>query len=97
VPGPTIRRFRITTSALQAGAILDEHRDRVIRALAQGQQPPELPERLITASLHNTWHDTAEGVIGNWMGLIYQITHIDRCQTFMAGIDPRDPLGLGWG
>jgi homoserine O-succinyltransferase len=82
---------------LQAGAILDEHRDRVIRALAQGRQPPELPERLITASLHNTWHDTAEGVIGNWMGLIYQITHIDRCQTFMAGIDPRDPLGLGWG
>ena len=80
---------------LQARAILDEHRERVIRALDRGQKPPELPERLIAADLHNTWHDTAEGVIGNWMGLIYQVTHHDRRQTFMAGIDPNDPLGLG--
>lgn len=79
---------------LQARAILDEHRQRVLTALAQKHTPPELPERLITASLNNTWHDTAEGVIGNWMGLIYQLTHLDRRQTFMAGIDPRDPLGL---
>ncbi|QGU32414.1 homoserine O-succinyltransferase MetA [Thermochromatium tepidum] len=80
---------------LQARAILDEHRERVIQALDQGRTPPELPERLIAPSLNNTWHDTAEGVIGNWMGLIYKVTHLDRRQTFMAGIDPNDPLGLG--
>ncbi|QIK37065.1 homoserine O-succinyltransferase [Caldichromatium japonicum] len=79
----------------QARAILDEYRNRVLRALDLGQSPPEFPERLIAPSLHNTWHDTAEGVIGNWMGLVYKITHLDRRQTFMEGIDPKDPLGLG--
>ena len=81
---------------LQARAILDEHRDRVIAARDRGQSAPDLPESLVMAGLHNTWHDTAEGVIGNWMGLIYQVTHHDRRQPFMAGIDPNDPLGLEW-
>ncbi len=81
---------------LQARAILDEHRGRILAALARGGELPAFPEGLITAGLHNTWHDTAEGVIGNWMGLVYQITNNDRTQTFMAGVNPDDPLGLGW-
>jgi len=40
------------------------------------------------------WHDTAVEVVGNWMGLIYQITHNDRHIPFMDGIDPDNPLDL---
>jgi homoserine O-succinyltransferase len=44
--------------------------------------------------LDNTWHDSAEAVINNWVGRIYQVTNSDRKRPFMDGIDPRDPLGL---
>jgi homoserine O-succinyltransferase len=77
-------------------AILDEHRDRILSALDSGRKPPELPEDRIAAGLDNTWHDTAEGVVGNWVGKIYQLTHSDRRLPFMDGVDPRDPLGLDW-
>jgi homoserine O-succinyltransferase len=63
--------------------------------LDQGREPPQVPEELIAAGLDNTWHDTAEGVLGNWMGKIYQLTNSDRCLPFMDGVDPGDPLGLG--
>ena len=32
--------------------------------------------------------------MGNWMGLIYQVTNSDRKLPFMDGVDPNDPLGL---
>lgn len=82
---------------LQAGAILDEHQARVCAALDRGYELPRFPEMHIAPSLHNTWHDTAEGVIGNWMGLVYQVTNNDRKLMFMSGVDPDDPLGLGAG
>jgi len=81
---------------LQSRAILDEHQERVRRAVERGQEPPPLPEGLISRRLDNTWHDTAEGVVGNWMGLVYQVTHSDRKLPFMSHINPADPLGLGW-
>lgn len=81
---------------LQARAILDEHRDQILAALAHGREPPVFPENHLIPQLHNTWHDTAEGVVGNWMGMIYQVTNQDRKQTFMSHIDPNDPLALGW-
>ena len=80
---------------LQSRAILDEHAQRLRDALAAGREPPPLPEEHIVFRLDNTWHDTAEGVVGNWMGLIYQVTHSDRKLPFMDHIDPADPLGLG--
>jgi homoserine O-succinyltransferase len=76
-------------------AILEEYRDRLLAAREQGASPPEFPEQLVSARLHNTWHDTAEAIVGNWMGLVYQITHMDRRLPFMDGVDPSDPLGLG--
>jgi len=79
---------------LQSRAILDEHAARLRTALAQGRKAPPLPEEHIVFRLDNTWHDTAEGVMGNWMGLIYQVTHSDRKLPFMDQIDPADPLGL---
>jgi homoserine O-succinyltransferase len=33
-------------------------------------------------------------VIGNWIGLVYQITHHIRTIPFMEGVDPDNPLGL---
>jgi len=75
-------------------ALLNEYRGRIEAALADGSRLPQFPERLIEGRLDNTWHDTAEAVVGNWMGLVYQITHSDRRLPFMQGINPDDPLGL---
>ena len=54
----------------------------------------DFPEALVTPLLDNTWHDTAEAVIGNWVGCVYQVTHRERGLPFMPGIDPDNPLGL---
>jgi homoserine O-succinyltransferase len=75
-------------------ALLKEYRVKIEATLADGCSLPEFPERLIKERLDNTWHDTAEAVVGNWMGLVYQITHRDRRLPFMQGINPDDPLGL---
>lgn len=79
---------------VQAEAILDEHRARVVAARARGESTPLLPEPLVVPQLDNTWHDSAEAVINNWVGKIYQLTNVDRRLPFMDGIDPRDPLKL---
>jgi len=77
-------------------AVLEEFQMRLRKALARDDTPPELPEALLAESLDNTWHDTGEAVVGNWIGQVYQITHRERRRPFMAGIDPLDPLGLGY-
>jgi len=79
---------------LQCQAILAEHAERVQAARAAARPLPELPEPLLVARLDNTWHDTGEAVINNWMGRVYMVTHMDRRKPFMSGIDPHDPLGL---
>jgi len=78
----------------QTQAILEEHKDRVITARARKRPIPPLPDALISASLDNTWHDTCEAVINNWMGKVYQLTNNDRRRPFMDDVDPDDPLGL---
>ena len=75
-------------------ALLNEHRYRLMNALERGEPAPEFPEELVAAGLHNTWHDTAEAVVGNWIGAVYQVTNRDRKLPFMKGVDPNDPLGL---
>jgi homoserine O-succinyltransferase len=75
-------------------ALLNEYRGRLEAALEAGQALPEFPEALVAERLDNTWHDTAEAVVGNWMGAVYQVTHSDRRIPFMEGVDPDDPLGL---
>jgi homoserine O-succinyltransferase/O-acetyltransferase len=76
-------------------AILLEWCENLRQAMAQHEALPEFPEALIADNLDNTWHDTAEAVIGNWMGCMYQVTHRERNKPFMEGIDANDPLGLG--
>lgn len=78
----------------QAEAILDEHRERVVNALSSAAPVPEFPENLVYPCLDNTWHDSAEAVLNNWIGKVYQITSIDRKTPFQDSVDPANPLGL---
>jgi homoserine O-succinyltransferase len=79
---------------LRDKAILSEYRARLDEALTAGSAIPDFPDALLTLGLDNTWRDTAHAVVGNWVGLVYQLTHRDRRRPFMDGIDPNDPLGL---
>ena len=79
---------------LQCAAILDEHREQVHDSLEKDCLPPPFPESIIEPTLDNTWHDSAEAVINNWIGKVYQITSNERRKPYMDGIDPADPLGL---
>jgi len=79
---------------LRSRAILEEYKDRIIRCRMKEQPPEAFPEDLIIPTLDNTWHDTAEAVLNNWIGKVYQITHIDRRIPFKEGINLDDPLGL---
>lgn len=80
---------------LRNRAILEEYQDRINRALQEGVEAPEFPEALLIPALDNTWHDSAEAMINNWIGKVYQVTHLDRHIPFAEGIDPNQPLGPG--
>ncbi len=79
---------------LQIQAVLEEYKDHLLAAMSKGEPIPMMPESLIVNTLDNTWHDTAEAVINNWIGKVYQITDNDRRVPFMDWVDPNDPLGL---
>jgi len=75
-------------------AILNEYRFRCEICRQKGEQLLDFPEILVNGNIDNTWHDTAVEVVGNWMGLIYQLTHKDRKIPFMDDINPDNPLNL---
>ena len=81
--------FPARTFDAQSRALLAEYAGRL-----RAGEALDFPESLIVPRLDNTWHDTAEGVVGNWIGCVYQITHSERGLPFMPGIDPDNPLGL---
>ena len=60
---------------LQTRAVLDEYQDRASAAKKNNSAPPPFPEDLISPSLDNTWRDSANSVINNWIGKVYQLTH----------------------
>lgn len=78
---------------LQSQAILMEYRDQLEAALEQNRELPVFPEHLIVPYLDNTWHDSAEAIVNNWIGQVYQVTHVDRKKQYMDSVDPLDPLG----
>lgn len=75
-------------------ALMREYQSRVLQAMCEKSELPVFPELLILSRLNNTWHDTASAVVGNWMGLIYQVTHKDRRKPFMDDVDIENPLNL---
>ncbi len=79
---------------LRNKAILEEYQDRVVQAKKNTIGIPEFPEALLAPGLDNTWHDSGEAVINNWIGNVYQLTHLDRRIPFREGIDPANPLGI---
>ncbi len=73
----------------RAQALLSEYGHRI-----KAGETLEFPEALLLPRLDNTWHDTAEAVVGNWIGCVYQVTHAERGLPFMPGVDPNNPLNL---
>ena len=64
---------------------------------AAWQQPDTLNEVLdkrVEPLLENTWGDTGKAVFNNWLGMVYQLTNLNRHQQYMPGVDRNDPLGL---
>lgn len=80
--------------SLKCQTILEEYEDNLNAALAQNSEIPVFPEHLIIPFLDNTWHDTAEAVINNWIGQVYQLTNTDRHIPFNENTDLNNPLGL---
>ena len=65
-----------------------------LAARAHGENDPSFPEAAFDTHLDNTWGDTGRALFNNWLGLVYQLTGLDRHEPFMPGIDPEDPLGI---
>ena len=64
------------------------------QAMTSGDVIPEFPETELKSQVDNTWGDTGKAIINNWLGLVYQLTNLDRRLQFMPGVDPHDPLHL---
>ncbi len=62
------------------------------KAMKRGQKDWPLIDEDVAALIENTWRDSARGIVGNWIGLVYQLTNMDRHIAFMDGVDPLDPL-----
>jgi homoserine O-succinyltransferase/O-acetyltransferase len=69
--------------------------DHACRSRCTDDELPAFPETALRPFVNNTWGDTGKAIFNNWLGLIYQLTNLDRKLQFMPGIDPADPLGLG--
>ena len=62
----------------RARALFDEYRVRVIDACEENRPIPEFPEQLVADTIENTWHDSAEAVVGNWVSQVYQMSSQKR-------------------
>ena len=78
----------------QAIAVLTEYRDDLLDAMHKDLPLPILPESELNELIDMTWVDTGKALMNNWLGLVYQLTDLDRREPFMPGIDLNDPLGL---
>lgn len=91
---PTFPPFVDNYFSVRNRAVLQEYRQSVDAALRRELPLPPFPDGLLLEEIDNTWRDTAHAVVGNWVGLVYQLTHSDRRIPFMQGVDPANPLGL---
>lgn len=74
-----------------------EARQVVQNILLNAEQNGKLPDSFendIEVHLDNTWGDTAKAIVSNWLGLVYQVTNLQRTRQFMDGVNPDDPLGI---
>jgi homoserine O-succinyltransferase len=78
----------------EARDIADKFISSALQARQRGQAIPEFPETSLTALVDNTWGDTGKAIINNWLGLVYQLTSLDRRKRYMNGVNQDDPLGM---
>ncbi len=78
----------------EAASLITEFWFAVTKANEAGTERPPFPEKAILAHLDNTWVDTGKAIFNNWLGLVYQLTHVDRTKPFHDNIDPNDPLNM---
>lgn len=77
-----------------ASTIANQHQQAVTQAKQTSQPIPPFPEKELEPHLDNTWGDTGKAIFNNWLGLVYQLTNVDRKRPFEDGVDADDPLGL---
>ncbi len=75
-------------------AVLNEFKYRIEHDERLHLPKPDFPEALISNYIDNVWQDSSTKVFTNWIGIVYQITHIDRTKLYKDSINPQDPLGL---
>jgi homoserine O-succinyltransferase len=64
------------------------------QALWEDRTLPDYLENEIEPLLENTWGDTAKAIVANWLGLVYQLTNLDRRKQYMESVDPANPLNF---
>ena len=77
-----------------AGEIARQYFHRAEKAAKDGGELPPFPDSELEAIVDNTWGDTGKAIVNNWLGLVYNLTALDRREQFMPGVDPEDPLRL---
>jgi homoserine O-succinyltransferase len=75
-------------------ALAAAHIEAVVRAKESGETMPDFPEAELLPHVDNTWGDTGKAIVNNWLGLVYQLTNLDRHVQFMPGVDADNPLDV---
>ncbi len=78
----------------EAQRITAEYFDKAEKAIAIGNALPKFPDSKLSSLVHNTWGDTGKAIVNNWLGLVYNLTALNRTEQFMSGVDYNNPLGL---
>mgnify|MGYP001212344015 CR=1 FL=1 len=78
----------------EARAIINQYLIEAENAAAQSNTLPPFPDAQLGALVDNTWGDTGKALVNNWLGLVYNLTSVERKEQFMVGVDPNDPLGI---
>lgn len=78
----------------EAEEIARQYFHRAQTAAEQGEELPDFPDAELEKIMDNTWGDTAKAIVNNWLGLVYQLTNLDRKKQYMPDVDPDDPLQL---
>lgn len=58
----------------EAMSLVAEFMDKCDTALKGGGEIPEFPEDELARFVRNTWTDTGKAMVGNWLGLVYELT-----------------------
>jgi homoserine O-succinyltransferase len=61
-------------------------------SIKRGQTDWPLTDADVRLMIDNSWRDSARSIVANWIGLVYQLTNVERAKPFMDGVDPDDPL-----